>query len=85
MTTHIDACRFSAAFAAALGISPSPETGPAALVGLEHEYRLLRDARPFDGVRAEVLRRAGGNDEEPTKQAEVASAAQSEQQRGHQS
>lgn len=44
-----------------------------------------RDARPFDGVRAEVLRRAGGDDEEPTKQAEVASAAQSEQKRGHQS
>ena len=43
-----------------------------------------RDARPVDGVRAEVRRRAGGDDEVPTKQADVAGAAQPEQQRGHQ-
>ena len=56
----------------------NPATGAAIVAGSDQ-----RDARPVDGVRAEVLRRAGGDDES-TKQADVAGAAQPEQQRGHQ-
>ena len=43
-----------------------------------------RDARPVDVVRAEVRRRAGGDDEVPPKNADVAGAAQPDQQRAHQ-
>ncbi len=42
-------CRtLSAAFATTLGGAHTPPAAPAALLGLEHEYRLLRDGQPID-------------------------------------
>ena len=46
--TPTEACKFSGAFATALGGAHTPPAAPAALLGLEHEYRLLRDGQPID-------------------------------------